>query len=117
MDIQEFKTEEYQVKYDSDTTTIILVGSLRLSNLDESNPIIHLLNDVLASQPETITLNLRELKYLNSSGINMLSKFVIQVRRIKTVNLIVLASNAIPWQSKSLKNLQRLMPSLQLEVE
>ena len=117
MEIQEFKTEEYQVKYDSDTTTIILVGSLRLNDLDESNPIVQLLNDVLALQPDTITLNLQALQYLNSSGINMLSKFVIQVRRIKTVSLIVLASSKIPWQSKSLKNLQRLMPTLQLEVE
>ncbi|MEB3280241.1 MAG: hypothetical protein VKK42_15105 [Lyngbya sp.] len=117
MDIQEFKTEEYQVKYDGETTTIFLNGSLRLNDLEETNPIVQLLNDVLTLQPDTITLNLRGLKYLNSSGINMLSKFVIQVRRIKTVNLIVLASSEIPWQSKSLKNLQRLMPTLQLEVQ
>ena len=117
MDIQEFKTEEYQVKYDGETTTIFLNGSLRLNDLEETNPIVQLLNDVLSLQPDTITLNLRGLKYLNSSGINMLSKFVIQVRRIKTVNLIVLASSEIPWQSKSLKNLQRLMPTLQLEVQ
>ena len=117
MEIREYKTEEYQVTYDSDSTTIFLVGSLRLSDLEDSNPIVRLLNDVLTLQPETITLNLRALKYLNSCGINMLSKFVIQVRRIKTVNLIVLASSEIPWQSKSLKNLQRLMPALQLEVE
>ncbi|MCG5058670.1 MAG: hypothetical protein KA714_11880 [Limnoraphis sp. WC205] len=116
MEIQEFKTEQYQVKYDSETTTIILVGSLRLSDLEESNLIVQLLNDVLDLQPDQITLNLRSLEYLNSSGINMLSKFVIQVRRIKTVNLTILASSEIPWQTKSLKNLQRLMPTLQLEV-
>ncbi|WP_413163514.1 slr1659 superfamily regulator [Capilliphycus salinus ALCB114379] len=117
MDIQELNTEEYQVKYNNESRTISFVGSLRLSDLEETNPIVQLLNDVLTLEPDTITLNLRALKYLNSSGINMLSKFVIQVRRIKTVNLIVLASSEIPWQSKSLKNLQRLMPSLQLEVE
>ncbi len=117
MEIQEFETEQYQIKYDSETTTIILAGSLRLSDLEESNLIIQLLNDVLDLQPDQITLNLRTLEYLNSSGINMLSKFVIQVRRIKTVSLIILASSNIPWQSKSLKNLQRLMPALQLEVE
>lgn len=117
MEIQEFETEQYQIKYDSETTTIMLAGSLRLSDLEESNLIVQLLNDVLDLQPDKITLNLRTLEYLNSSGINMLSKFVIQVRRVKTVSLVILASSNIPWQSKSLKNLQRLMPALQLEVE
>jgi hypothetical protein len=32
-------------------------------------------------------------------------------------HLIVLGSSLVPWQGKSLKNLQRLMPALQLEME
>lgn len=117
MVIQEFNTEDYQVKYDSESTAITMEGSLRLSGQEESSPINELFDDILALEPPRITLNLRALEYLNSSGINMLSKFVIQVRRKKTVNLVVLASSQIPWQGKSLKNLQRLMPALQLEVE
>jgi hypothetical protein len=30
--------------------------------------------------------------------------------------MIVMGSEKIPWQAKSLKNLQRLMPSLKLEL-
>ncbi|MEL0588976.1 MAG: hypothetical protein U1O81_07445 [Planktothrix rubescens PR223] len=64
-----------------------------------------------------ITINLQELEFLNSSGINMLSKFVIEVRNKKETKLKVLASKKISWQGKSLKNLTKLMPSLELNIE
>lgn len=117
MVIQNFKNEDYQVTYDSDTTTISLGGTLRLSGLEQSNPIIQVLNDALDADPETITLNLRQLKFLNSFGINMLSKFVINARKKQTKSLVILASRKIPWQGKSLKNLQKLMPTIQLELD
>jgi len=44
-----------------------------------------------------------------------LSKFVIKVRQKESIKIIVCGSDAIPWQRKSLKNLQRLMSSLVLE--
>jgi hypothetical protein len=71
-----------------------------------------------------ITLDLRKLEFLNSSGINVLSKFIIKVRQHRErqakenqpeTNMVVYGSQTIPWQSKSIKNLQRLMPSLELE--
>ena len=113
----EIKTEDYSIWYESVTETVIFQGSLRLSGMEEYAPIVKLLNDVVDSEPPTITLNLRELEFLNSSGINVLSKFVINVRQKESMQMIVQGSKNIPWQSKSLKNLQRLMPSLQLELE
>jgi hypothetical protein len=111
------KAEEYEVIYESENTTVTLSGSLRLSGLEDTNPVIKLLNEVLAENPSLIIINLQQLEFLNSSGINMLSKFVIKVRQKKETSLIVLASNKIPWQGKSLKNLQKLMPSLELKIE
>lgn len=113
----EIKTESYCINYDSDTATVNCQGSLRLSGMEEYAPIVQLLNSVTESEPPTITLNLRKLAFLNSSGINMLSKFVIEVRQKKNIQMVVKGSQEIPWQGKSLKNLQRLMPSLQLELE
>jgi hypothetical protein len=69
------------------------------------------------SDPEVMTIDLKELGFLNSSGISMLSKFVLGLRKNKTVQLVVLGSNEMPWQGKSLKNLQKFLPSLKLEVE
>jgi hypothetical protein len=60
-------------------------------------------------------VDLSELEFLNSSGIAMLSKFVIEARNRKTVTLTILGAQAIPWQGKSLVNLQRLMPAMQLD--
>jgi hypothetical protein len=42
---------------------------------------------------------------------------VIKVRQKGTIQMVVKGSKSIPWQAKSLKNLQRLMPSLQLELQ
>lgn len=111
----EIKTEDYGMGYDPTTETVSCHGSLRLNGIEEYTPIVQLLNDVLDSTPPTITLDVRNLEFLNSSGINVLSKFVIKVRQSGTTQMVVQGSKAIPWQGKSLKNLQRLMPSLQLE--
>lgn len=110
----EIKTEAYSVWYDPQQTTIVCQGSLRLSGMKEYQPIVDLLNSVTEQHPEKIVLNLQKLEFLNSSGINVLSKFVIRIRQQKTIAMTVLGGNDIPWQGKSLKNLKRLMPSLEL---
>lgn len=111
------KTEDYNIWYDAAAKAVICQGSLRLSGREECALIVQLLDDVVVQQPPIITMNLQELKFLNSSGINVLSKFVIKVREQKNMQLVVQGCTNIPWQGKSLKNLQRLMPSLQLEWE
>ncbi|MGK7884801.1 MAG: hypothetical protein AB4057_09275 [Crocosphaera sp.] len=113
----EVKGENYSVTYDNETITVNFQGSLRLGGMEEYAPIVKLLNQVVDMEPEIITLDLKTLKFLNSSGISMLSKFVISVRKKKNISITVKGSDDIPWQGKSLKNLQRLMPSLKLEFE
>ncbi|PIG93065.1 STAS domain-containing protein [Gloeocapsopsis sp. IPPAS B-1203] len=108
--------KSYSVLYDVSTATVIFQGSLRLSGAEEYAPIEQILNSVTDQDPSIIILNLQKLEFLNSSGISMLSKFVINVRKKKNSQMIVIGSQEIPWQGKSLKNLQRLMPSLKLEI-
>lgn len=113
----EIKTEDYNIWYDTAAKAVICQGSLRLGGMEDYTPIEQLLEDVVAQQPQNLTLNLQGLKFLNSSGINVLSKFVIKARQRKNMQLVVRGSTNIPWQGKSLKNLQRLLPSLELEWE
>jgi hypothetical protein len=113
----DINTTEYRVNFDPQTTTIHCQGSLRLNGMEEYAPITQLFNHVAAMEPPVITFNLRNLSFLNSSGINVLSKFVIKVRQNKNIQIVVQGSSQIPWQGKSLKNLQRLMPTLTLELE
>lgn len=113
----ELRTEDYHVWYDAVTQTLTCQGALRLADLKEYTPMWQLLSDVIDQKPSPLTLDMRSLKYLNSSGFNILSRFVLKVRQETTIHMLVLATRKIAWQEKSLKNLQRLMPNLQLEMD
>lgn len=108
--------ESYEVRLEEDSSSVIFKGALRLTGMEDYAPILEMLKAMLTNQPETVVLDLRGLEFLNSSGITMFSRFVILARDRADVNLQFLASEAIPWQARSLKNLQRLMPSLQIDV-
>jgi hypothetical protein len=113
MNIQD---DNYQICFDATGHCVEFQGSLRLNGMAEYAPIFDLLNQASSQIAQPLTLDLRKLEFLNSSGIAMLSKFVIGVRNSE-VKLIVIASSAIPWQGKSLTNLKRLMPDLTLEIK
>lgn len=117
MDIHEIKGQDYCIQYDPKSVTVSFQGELSLDGAPDYQPIVDLLNQVANPEPPTITLNLKKLDFVNSSGINMLSKFVIGVRKKKTIQLLVVGSNDVPWQQKSLKNLEKLLPTLKLELE
>lgn len=113
----EISGENYRVTYDPKMATVTCEGSLRLYGASGYSSIVELFNKAADQKAATLRLNLQNLQFLNSSGINALSKFVIRVRNNKTSKLIVQGTDAYPWQSKSLTNLQRLMPEIQLEMK
>jgi hypothetical protein len=108
--------ENYRVDYAPERSTIQIIGVLRLSGLAEYAPVTELLNQALNAH-KTITLDLRQLEFLNSSGIGMLLKFVIEARNKQDVTLNLQGSGTVPWQAKSLVGLQRLMPGINLVIE
>lgn len=106
--------DNYTVEWDAETRAAHLKGILRLNGLEEYGPIARFLS---AAVPEgKMVLDLRNLEFLNSSGIAMLSKFVIEMRNRKVVDLTVLGSKSVSWQGKSLANLSKLMPALHMEI-
>lgn len=113
----EITTDKYSVKYDATAQIVTCQGALRLAGMQDYAPLVQLLDQAIADHPAVLKLNLRELNFLNSSGINVLSKFVLKVRNQKNIHLIVQGSTAIPWQESSLMNLKRLMPQLELTWE
>lgn len=110
----EIKTDDYSIWHDPETSTVFFRGFLRLDGMEEYQPVMDLLLSAMENTT-AFTVNLRELEFLNSSGISMLSMFVVRVRQKGDVKLVLQGSDKILWQTKSLKNLQRLMPSLALE--
>lgn len=114
--MKEIKIKDDSICYDLVTTIESFQGSLGLIGIAEYSPVMQLLNNVVDQELSTIVLKFRELEFLNSSGINIISRFAITVRRRGNIQMVVQGSKTISWQGKSLKNLQRLMPSLQLEL-
>ena len=106
---------DYQVTYDEANATVTCKGAFRLHG-EEYGPVLDLMIGAADAKPPTLTLDVRELQFLNSSGINTLAKLILQVRRHAASQVLILGSDRFPWQAKSLKNLQRLLPGLRMEM-
>jgi hypothetical protein len=107
--------ESFEVRLE-ENNTVHFKGALRLSGSDDYGPILTMLKSTLDDEQKPVVVDLRELDFLNSSGITMLSRFVIEARNRAEVNLFFFASEAVPWQTRSLTNLQRLMPALNIQI-
>ena len=110
----EIKTDDYNIW--TEGSVIHYEGTLRLSGTDAYQPILDLMQSVLAEKPQAVVLDLTQLEFLNSSGINLLAKFTIELRKQPDVAMKVLGSTRIPWQSKSLPNLQKLHKGVELVI-
>ena len=107
--------ETYVVHAEDDGARVTVAGAMRLNGLAEYAPLLDLLRSGIG-EGRAMVLDLAALEFLNSSGIAVLSKFVIEARDGECGRLTIEGSTAIPWQGKSLKNLQRLWPALELRL-
>jgi len=89
-------------------------GTLRLHPRDYE-PVWTFLMQVLEEKVDVLTLDLRPLVFVNSSGINALYKLAVELRKRGTPRLVVEAGDGA-WQKKSLPNLKRFLPSVELRL-
>lgn len=111
----EIKDPAYRVWYEPDDYTVYFEGKLRLAP-GGYRPIEQLLKDVVEKEPSRIRLHLAELQFLNSSGLSMLFKFVVQLRRKGTIPLSVRGSKAVLWHAKTLANIERFFPKAEIDL-
>jgi len=97
--------------------TAVIEGSLRLANLLEYDVVLDFLNKVSEKTQNSLILDLRELRFLNSSGITTLSMFILDKKKLSKPKITVLGSNLIPWQEKSLKNFNKLWDEVLISIQ
>ena len=97
----EIKGEDYRVTWELGAANLVFRGLLRLRGKDEYAPIARLLDEALRVAPETLTLDLRDLRFMNSAGISMLLLFVLRMREQTSTQLVVRGAAHIPWQIKT----------------
>jgi hypothetical protein len=115
--VKTIRGESFEVRLEDNNATVSFKGALRLSGSEDYVPILDLLRATLVDAAPLIILDLRELDFLNSSGITMFSRFVIEARdHPGGIALEFLASETVPWHARSLRNLQRLMPSMSIRL-
>jgi hypothetical protein len=115
--MMEVNGETYRVAYDDAANVVTFEGTLRLHGMVEYDPIKELLDQAICTRSEAITLNLKELRFLNSAGITLLFQFALKLREQAMDRIVVLGAADIPWQGRSLPNLEKLVPGLQLLME
>ena len=112
--------DKYSISYQSETETVRCAGFLDLRGKDGYKDMADLFDEVAArsSTPGKIMLDVRDLEFLNSSGITTIGGFVIKLRNKGDVQLVIQCSDKHSWQSRSMVGLQKLMPdSLEITFE
>ena len=105
----------YTVIYDEATVTVLFQGVLRLQNVTEGESIASLLNEVAATEPDTIPLGFVQLQLMNSTGLSILTKFMMAMRKQNTSRVILRASDKHFWQRDLIQGLQRFLPGSELQ--
>lgn len=106
---------DYQVHYDPASATAVWSGSFRLHG-PEYTPILHLMREATTNGHTAFTLDLRDVRFLNSAGINALYKLMVHLSKQKRIRVAIKGSARHPWQKKTLNNLLQLTPDVQLEL-
>lgn len=109
--------KNHSVEYDSETATVICRGTLNPRGKEGYAQIAELLGDVVDEVSGDISLDLRELEFLNSTGISTLGGFILKVRKKGTIRLNVWCAEKYSWQARTMKALRKLMPSLEVKYE
>ncbi|MDY6899849.1 MAG: DUF6272 family protein [Cyanobacteriota bacterium] len=113
----EIKGEHFAIVYENSSKVVNFTGRVRMRGLQEYTAVFDLFDKVLERNKDSITLDLQNLELINSSGIDMLSKFIITARKKKTVEVKIIGDASKTWQARLLKNMKRLMPKLEYELK
>ena len=113
----QLQTNEFSVSFDEAEGRIIFEGSMRLRSARDYDKLKQLLRDAHGRDLPVLTLDFRELQFLNSSGIGTLGQFIVEARKADKVQIVLRGSSARPWQPRSLGTFKRIWPKVELTID
>lgn len=107
--------EDFTVEH-PDKQTTIMKGTMRLPSPTAYDPLLAEVKNGVESSDETYTIDIQELKFLNSSGLTALARIFLLARQ-KQKNITILCSKNIPWHEKSIGSLKKLWTGIQVIIK
>jgi hypothetical protein len=105
----EIKDTEYSIQFDSSNNVLSMRGKLRLQSLRGYDSIRKLFYEAAEKvRKGSLILDLTNLESLNSSGVTVLSTFVISLRKANQLGLKIIYNPRHSWQKYSVPNLKKL---------
>lgn len=105
----------YRVRYENGVITISGKLSLMLEDYGELEDFFATIID---SEPSKLTLDIRNLEYLNSSGIKTICvELLLEADDIEGMKMKILCSNQYTWQKESVPTFKDLMDDMEIVFE
>jgi hypothetical protein len=109
--------EEKGYKAEYEHNKITLSGKLSLM-LEDYGKLEEFFEKVIGSRPSEITLDIRNLEYLNSSGIKTICvSLILEAADIEDLQMKILCSNRYTWQKETIPTFQDLMDNMTIVFE
>ncbi len=106
---------ESTITFEETESLLVFEGSMRLANMKEYDVVTDFLKESSETSPQNLTMDLRSLKFLNSSGITTLSLFILTCKKNNQPQITVLKNDNISWQQKSVTNFKKLWDDVEIK--
>lgn len=105
----------YTVTYQDGQVKIAGKLSLMLEDYTELEEFFKI---IIESKPSALTLDLRNLEYLNSSGIKTICVgLILEAADVEGLRLKILCSNQYTWQKETIPTFEALMDEMEILFE
>ncbi len=112
MDIER---DDYKLTYENGV--IKITGKLSIM-LEEYEGIEEFFEKIVKSQPAALTLDIRDLEYLNSSGIKTICvNLLLEADEIDDFRMKILCSKQYTWQEETIPTFEDLISNMEIIFE
>ncbi len=108
---------ESKLTFKESESLLVMEGSMRLANLMEYDKVSLFIMECAEKSPSKLTIDMRTLSFLNSSGITTLSMCILHLKKKLTPSLLFLGTTDYAWQDKSLKNFTKLWADAKVQID